>query len=50
MSREVPEGRAESLVVVVAEVLGQVGGRLWASRRRSGTVRASCRSMLLLTC
>ncbi|GAA0648600.1 nucleotidyltransferase domain-containing protein [Streptomyces thermocarboxydovorans] len=36
--QEVLQGRAEPLVVVVDEVLGQVGGRLWAGYQRSGTV------------
>ncbi|MEU4984340.1 nucleotidyltransferase domain-containing protein [Streptomyces sp. NPDC021969] len=34
--REVLEGRAEPLVTVVDEVLGQVGGRLWVGYKRPG--------------
>ncbi len=35
--REALGGRVESLVDVTDEVLGQVGGRLWAGYRRGGT-------------
>ncbi|WP_406451859.1 nucleotidyltransferase domain-containing protein [Streptomyces sp. NBC_00876] len=35
--REVLEGRIESLVAAVAEVLEQAGGRLWAGYKRGGT-------------
>ncbi|MCZ9339220.1 nucleotidyltransferase domain-containing protein, partial [Streptomyces sp. TRM76130] len=35
--REVLSGRADALVTVVDEVLGQAGGRLWVGYRRTGT-------------
>ncbi|MGW9031824.1 nucleotidyltransferase domain-containing protein [Streptomyces sp. NPDC055722] len=35
--RDALEGQDEALVDVVDDVLGQVGGRLWAGYRRSGT-------------
>ncbi|MFG3289782.1 nucleotidyltransferase domain-containing protein [Streptomyces sp. NPDC048179] len=35
--RGVLEGQVEALVDVVDEVLGQVGGRMWAGYQRSGT-------------
>lgn len=36
-AREALDGGSEALVDVVDEVLVQIGGRLWAGFRRSGT-------------